>query len=378
MIRLVRWVLAAVLLSLAPVLLFQGQANAYLPSGPFLTSNGFNLAELARAGLRVRQANGTTTVGVEPGALAIARRAFVNEPLATNALFVLAVDERAQGTGENAQDLLEGAVALDKRNRFLGALQMEQFSRTGDFASTFTLLDRLALVYPELTAEFVQPLVLSLRQDDALDVIAEALEREPVWANSFWSAAPGDAELVGRMLALRQRTSIGTDEASDSALMAGLAAAGRFDDAFAFRDSLRNGAPGGTGFVPVGSAGPFGWKTEARGERTLSQRGDTGYEVFVQQGTNGELGRQLLRLAPGRYTFTAAITPISSANDLTVRLQCATVESMTTPSQSLAEPVNFAVPGTCRTWWLILSGNAWAVSGGLRSTIADMQFQATR
>lgn len=378
MSRFVRWGLVAILLALAPVLLFQGQANAYLPSGPFLASNGFNLAELARAGLRVRQANGTTTLGVEPSALILARRAFVHEPLATNALFVLAIDERAQGTGDNAQDLLSGAVALDKRNRFLGALQMEQFSRGGDFASTFTLLDRLARVYPDLTAEFVQPLVLGLRQDDALDVVAEALESEPVWANNFWRAVPSDPVLVGRMLELRQRTSKGTNQASDDILLAGLALTGRFDDAFAFRDSLRGGAPEGTGFVPVGGVAPFGWEAKATGERSLSQRGDSGYEVFVQQGTNGELGRQLLRLAPGRYTFTAAVTPISSASDLSVRLQCATAEGMTTPSQSLAGPVNFAVPGACTTWWLILSGNAWAVSGGLRSTIADMQFQATR
>lgn len=378
MSRLLRWGLVAILLALAPVLLFQGQANSFSPSGPWLAKNGFNLAEIARAGLRVRQANGVTTVGVEPDALELAREAFVREPLATNALFALAIDERAANPRQGGQELLDAAVALDKRNRYLGALQMEQFSRAGDFASTFSLIDRLARVYPNLTTEFVQPLVQSLRQDDAVDVIAEALADEPGWANSFWHAVPSDPVLVGRMLALRQRTDKGTDAASDSALLAGLAAARQFDEAFAFRDSLRGGAPEGTGFVPVGGVAPFGWKTEASGERSLSSRGENGYEIFVQQGTNGELGRQLLRLPAGRYTFSAAITPVSSAENVTARLQCATAESIVTPAQPLTGPVTFTVPGTCRTWWLVLGGSAWAVSGGLRSTIADMRFQAAR
>ncbi|MEO5705954.1 MAG: hypothetical protein ABIT10_13265 [Alteraurantiacibacter sp.] len=381
--RVVRTALVPILLLLGPLLLFQGQANSFTPSGPWLAKNGFNLADIARAGLRVRQANGVTTLGVESNALDSAREAFVREPLATNALFVLAVDERAANPGRGRQDLLDAAAALDKRNRFLGALQMEQFSRSGDFASTFALIDRLARIYPDLTTEFVQPLVQSLRQDDALDVIAEALDSEPGWANSFWRSVPSDRLLVGRMLALRLRTSKGTDNASDGALLAGLAAAQMFDEAFAFRDSLQGGAPAGTGpagtgFVPVGGVAPFGWQTEASGERSLSQRGDNGYEIFVQQGTNGELGRQLLRLAPGRYTFSAAITPLSAAENITARLQCATATSIVTPSQPMTRRVTFSVPATCRTWWLVLGGNAWAVSGGVRSTIADMRFQAAR
>jgi hypothetical protein len=374
--RLIRGLLAALALALAPVLLFQGQANAFLPSGPAVAQNGFNLAELARAGVRLRQANGTATLVVAEAQLDMARRAFVREPLATNALFVLAVDERAAAGWQSKQALLDEAVSLEKRNRFLGALQMEQFARAGDFANTFMLLDRLARVYPDMTQEFVQPLVQGLQQDNALAVIDEALDSDPVWANNFWRAVPADPELVMQMLELRQRTDRGTDATSDGTLMAALARAGRFDEAFAFRDSLRGRPLAATGFVPVGGIAPFGWQTEVSGERSLSQRGDTGYEIFVQQGTNGELGRQLLRLAPGRYAFSAAITPLSSAQYITVRLQCATNEEVVTPALPLTGPAIFTVPASCGTWWLMLGGTAWTVSGGLRSSISDMRFRA--
>ncbi|MXO71622.1 hypothetical protein [Alteraurantiacibacter buctensis] len=377
--RVARWIVCALCLALAPVLLFQGQANANRPSGPFLTTNGFNLAGMARAGLRVRETRGTTTLTVEPAALRMARRAFAREPLAGDALFVMAIDERANVPGgEGEQALLDAAAAMIPRSRYLGALQVEQFSRRGDFTRTFAVIDRLARVYPGLTSEFVQPLVEALRQDDALDVMATALAGNPVWAREFWLAVPGDPELVGRMFALRQRVDSGTDATTDARLMAGLVGAGRFDDAIAFRDSLPAGRPQGTGFVSFGGEAPFGWNLEASGERAMNPQGDAGYDVFVQQDTSGVLGQQLLALRPGRYTFDATVTPVSSAPNLKVRLRCATARGDAGTTQPLGKPLSFSVTGACEAWWLEIMGDAWNLRDGLRATLSDMSFEAAR
>lgn len=377
--RVIRWIVCVLLLALAPVLLFHGQANASRPSGPFLASNGFNLAGLARAGLRVRQAGGTTTLAVEPEAQAMARRAFAREPLAGDALFVLAVDERASGSAAGgSQALLDAAAGMIKRNRFLGAMQMEQFSRRGDFASTFAVIDRLARVYPHMKGEFVQPLVQALRQDDALDVMATALARNPVWAGDFWGAVPSNPVLVGRMLALRQRVANGTSPTTDARLMGGLVATGRFADAIAFRDSLPTGKPQGTGFVAVGGEPPFGWNLEASGERAMTQQGDAGYDLFVQQDTKGVLGQQLLALAPGRYTFSAAVAPRSVAANLQVRLRCATARGDAGTILPLSGPANFVVGASCQAWWLEIMGDAWNQRDGLRATMTDIRFAAAR
>lgn len=377
--RVIRWAVCALLLALAPLLLFQAQANASRPGGPFLASNGFNLAELARAGLRVRQAGGTTTLVVDPEALAMARRAFAREPLAGDALFVLAIDERASApAGQGNQALLDTAAGMIPRNRYLGALQMEQFSRQGDLPQTFAVIDRLARVYPELTGEFVQPLVQALRQDDALEVMGVALAAHPQWAGEFWLAVPSDPQLVGRMFALRQQVSTGTSPTTDARLMAGLVAAGRFDDAIAFRNSLPAGPPQGSGFVAVGGEPPFGWNLEASGERAMTQQGDTGYDVFVQQDTSGVLGQQLLALAPGSYTFSATVTPRSSAANLKVRLRCATARGDAGSTKPLGEPATFAVGSGCQAWWLEIMGDAWNLRDGLRATLSGMAFQAAR
>lgn len=374
--RVIRWLLCALLLAIAPVLLFQGQANASRPSGPLVTTNGFNLAELARAGLRVRQAGGTTTLAVETDALELARQAFAREPMAGNALFVLAVDERATGTG--GQQLLDTAAAINKRNRYLGALQMEQFSRAGDFPRTFAVIDRLARVYPELTPEFVQPLVQALRRDEALDVMVAALARDPEWAHDFWFSVPGDPVLVSRMFTLRQRVDNGTDATTDARLMGGLVAAERFDDAIAFRNSLPAGPPQGTGFVAVGGEPPFGWNLEASGERAMTQQGDTGYDLFVQQDTSGVLGQQLLALSPGRYTFSAVVSPRSVAANIKIRFRCASARGNAGTTLPMSAPVSFTVSAGCQAWWLEVMGDAWNLRDGLRASMTEITFEAAR
>ena len=159
--------------------------------------------------------------------------------------------------------------------------------------------------------------------------------------------------------------------------MAGLAGAGRFDDAFALR-AMVNAAPEGadaTGFVPTGGTAPFGWATQTSGERSMTPRGNAGYELFVQQGMEGELGRQLLRLAPGTYRFTANITPVSAASNLSARLVCAGTDSLDSGPRPLDAAASFTVSPACRNWWLVLEGSAWQARGGFRAAIVDMQFR---
>jgi len=376
--RVARFAACAICLALAPLLLVQAGANGNPPGGPMLAHNGFNLAAMSLSGLRLREDGETTTVVVDEGTLDYARRAFAREPLATDALFMLAVDERARLGDAGAQGLLDAAAALDRRNRFLSALQVEQAVRRRDFAGMSAIIDRMARIQPDLTVQFVSPLVAALTQEELLAPMADILAQNPAWAHDFWMAVPGDGVLVERLYRLRQMTGQGADAESDARLMAALAAIGRYDDAFAFRDQAAGAPVSGSGFVPVGGVPPFGWATQTSGERSMTPRGEDRYEVFVQQGMEGELGRQLLRLAPGTYRFDAAVTPLSSAANVTARLRCAADDDLASDRQPLDRPATFTVPASCRNWWLVLEGSAWQARGGLRAEIAAMRFAAGR
>lgn len=374
MSRVIRLFLVAAFLLAAPVLFLQGQANAGKP-GPAYGWNGYNLANLSRGSLRVEASEANVSVNVEEAGLALARRAFAAEPLATDALFVLAADERSKGNTQAMQALLDGANSLDKRNRNIGALQLEQAALSGDLEQTFAIVDRLATVHPRLTGDFVQPLVAALGQDAAVPVLAEALAGEPVWAEAFWRAVPADPQLVSRMFALRQQVSVGTTPQSDASLLAGLVAQGRYAESFAFWDDVAGGADNVYGFVDSTDFAPFGWDLETSGERAMSTRGEGRYDIYIQTETSGSLARQLLRLPTGEFSFSADITPRSDAAAITASLTCADNDSALAPAQPLDEVVSWSVSGACSAYWLELRGGAWERRDALRATIADMQFQ---
>ncbi len=375
MSRVARFGAAAACLALAPLLLFQAMASSNDPAGPFLAMDGFNLAALSRTGMRVRQQNGVATLSVDEKSLDLARRAFVREPLATDALFILAVDERAREGADGTQPILEAAVGIDRRNRLLNTMQMEQAVRRRDFAAMSQSLDRLAKIEPAMAEEFVLPLIQALADERVLDPVREILGSSPVWASSFWMAVPNNAVLAGRMYQLRQTTDRGTTAESDARLMDALVAGERYADAFAFRDSL-GARVEGTGFVAANGTAPFNWDVESSGELSMRQHGSNGYELFVQRGFSGELGRQLLRLAPGTYRFEARVTPVSQAANFALRLRCADNPDRVIGPRPLDGPVSFTVPPGCRHWWLAIEGTAWESRGEIRAEIQDMQFTA--
>lgn len=387
MIRPVRYALSGLCLLLAPVLFLQGAVDACdltrqspavscALARPVYSWNGFVLANLARAGLSVRQQGPSLALDVDEAGIELARRAFAAEPLATNALFVLTVAYRDAEQPDVADELLATAAALDKRNRYLGALQLERTARTGDLSATFAVIDRLAVVYPDLSREFVAPLVAALGNDGALEVIKGALEQQPLWGEAFWRSVPSAATLVDRMYQLRQLTSAGTTPQSDAELLAALVAHDRYADAFAFRDTLLGEGAEPLGFVAFGGTPPFGWDTTVSGDRSMAPQGDTAYQVFVQGGTEGELARQLVRLVPGRYQFSAHVAPESSAGAITAELECAT-SGATLAELALDTAVTWSVPGGCEAWWLVLKGSAWNGRESLRATLTELAFRTT-
>ncbi|GAA0277757.1 hypothetical protein GCM10009127_18270 [Alteraurantiacibacter aestuarii] len=375
--RFVRYALSAIALLAAPVLLMQGMANAKNPLSPMFSWNGYNLAELSLGAVRIEQGQGgTVSMSLRKRGVALARNAFAREPLAADALFVLAVHESDQRNPQAMAAILDGAYALDKRNRNIGALQLQQAALAGDFEATFRIIDRLASLYPPLSGEFVSPLIASLADPEATALIREALEARPVWAEAFWLSGPDDARLVRAMFDLRQQVDFGTSERSDAILLAGLVRQRLYEPAFAFWREVTGEPQGTLGYVADDAFAPFGWQLKASGDLSMTSREAGRFEVYVQNEMSGELGRQLLELAPGRYSFSASIAPVSEAENLSASLQCAQDDTPVGSPQTLDNAAGWTVTGGCKYYWLILTGAAWDRRDPLRVDVADMQFQA--
>lgn len=376
MSRIIRYGLIALTLACAPVLLLQGQANAGNPLSPAFGWNGYNLADLAVASLNIDQTGEQLALSVPEAGLDLARQAFSAEPLATDALFIMAVDARARNNADETRAIVGTAGKIDKRSRNLGALELELAAQSGDLAQTFAVVDRLVTVHPSLVKDFVQPLVGALSDESSIPVLREALAKNPVWAEGFWLSVPRRGELVGRMFALRQQVRTGVTEQSDAALLSSLVENGQFDDAFAFWRQINGAGGNATGFVAGFAHPPFGWDFVTTSERSMNTSGDARYDVYVQNETSGEIARQLLQLTPGTYVFSASVSPEREAADISAQLECARDGGLSTDWSGLNEPARFTVSADCKTYWLVLRGSAWDRRNPLRVTVSNMEFRA--
>jgi hypothetical protein len=374
--RAARFGLVLVVLLLAPLLLIQGLAQASVPLGPGREQNGYFRALQALSRMELRQSGQSVTMQVTDSAAKLAREAFVREPYAADALFVLAAHLRQLGEPRKMTAVIDGAYALDKRSRSIGVLQLEQAVAAGDLKRTFATVGRLSTIYPSLKQSFVQPLIGELGRDGVATIMLAELEKNPVWATDFWTSVPADPAIVEQMYRLRLATSAGTTANSDGHLLAALVASGLYDEAFAFWSSLADGQVDPHAFVAGDDLPPFGWKATIQGDRSMTSRGGgEGYDIYVQSDTSGELGRQLLRLPPGEYSFAASVVPAGEAENVSVRLQCADAEQPLGSAQPLDQAAKWSVrDGGCAAWWLILEGSAWNSRQSLRATISDMRF----
>ena len=359
----------------APLLLLQGLANARIAPGP-IGWNGFWQADVAQAYLQFDEKNGELELAVQDGGKAMAMAAFSQEPLATNALFLFAADYRSQGNFEAMTELLSIGSALDRRNHRIGAMQLEQAGLAGDLEQTFEIIDRLVRTNPRMAGDFVRPLSLALEDDRLIPEVRERLDEGVSWDGAFWNTIPETRRGVTNMYTLRGMTQSGASPASDARLLAALARVGALDEALDFWALLSGPSANELGFTLSTDFAPVGWQVERSSDRSFSASGLNLFDIYVEDQTFGELARQLVRLKPGAYSFTARVSPASAAGSLEASLECATGDRSAIPTfdtQLLADEAIWSVDESCEVYWLVLSGTAWTRRSPLRASISDMQ-----
>lgn len=365
--------LAGVAVLIVPFLFLQGLSNSKTPPGP-VNWNGFWQADLSLAFLQIEQEDGSLSVNVQDSGLELARSAFAKEPLASNALFLVATDYRAAGDTDSMRELLDLAAGLDKRNRNVGGMQLEQAALSGNLVATFDILERLSLVNPELTQDLVQPLTAALEDERSIQFLRDALIQQPTWAEAFWMSIPATKTGIVNMQAMRLQAGVGATPDSDARLLAGLVQLEQFEAALDLWNGIAGEGQPDTAFVPTSDYAPVGWRTASSGERSFNQRERGEFDAYVEDQTFGELARQIVRLEPGTYRFSAKISPVSDGEDFEAELRCVEAGGMSLGSQSLVSPTEWEVGDGCGIYWLILSATAWERTRPLRATVSNMEF----
>lgn len=374
-----RWFRPAIcilIIFVSPLVLIQGMAN----SRTILVSaglNGFWQADISRAFLQVQDSEAGLNLSVPPQGLDLARDAYATEPLASDALFLFAVDFRSKGDTAAFERVMNAGIAIDKRSRYLGALELETLAGSGDLEGTFAVIDRLSMVHPRLISEFVQVFAAAMQDDDSIPLIRDALNSEPRWAEGFWRGLPLRQAGVLRVYDLRIQTDSGTTTETDSRLLSALASAGHFTEALEFWTSLYPDQSSDTAFLATSQFEPIGWRTISQGDRAFTVSTGSNFSVYAEGGKAGELARQLVRLSPGRYSFSANVTPTAASENLRVSLICAGQSEDGIPMQFLSDGPNWTVESSCAVHWLILSVETWDLRVPLEATVSEMDFSAS-
>lgn len=358
-------------LALAPVLALQALTNAKVYIFPAGDWNGFGVALQSLARLQVEQGEaGQVELSVRPPGPALARDAFAREPLALDALFVLTIEE-GQSNPANARRLLQLASQLEKRNQNIGAAVLQNAALAGDLAGALAAMDRLAVVYPEISPAIVEALLPFLADARQLPVFERALRSDPAWARAFWMAAPGKSESLENLLQLRSSIGGTAAKQGDEQLLQGLVRAGRYQDAMVLWQEISGVGGNATGFINSDAYPPFGWQLVQSASRSMASTGSGQYAVHLQGEISGELAKQLVRFGPGEYRIAVAVEPADLASSLRVALQCAGGKGP--PDwRPISDPRPWVVGEGCSMFWLLIGADTWDAGTGVSGTVSDV------
>jgi hypothetical protein len=335
--------------------------------------NGFRMADDARGRLSGDPENPQAGLTIGAGAAALARAAYAREPLASDAVFVLALTQSPLGQEYRAGPVAQLGAAINKRNALLELLLIADAARRQDYPAVFRHADVLAAAHPGLARTVLAPLFDRLGDPAAVPVVATALEKKARWADAFKSYVPKDEAALRNYLVLRRRSPAGERWESDEKLIAALADRGMYGEAFATWRAIAGTGQNRFGFVTDDSFAPIGWHLVVRGDRVARIADDGMMTVSVDRGAGGELARQLLELAPGRYRLETRIASDEASPPLWVSLSCASAE--TAPRLPLKAQVEFAVNDAgCPAYWLIVGASALESRHGVDAKLGDWRF----
>ncbi len=317
--------------------------------------------------------------------MALARRAFLLEPLSSNAITILglgASDERRRLA------LLEQAATVDKRNLLAETSLLDAYARRQQLDDILRTLDRILKVYPDQRSRYFPALIGVIASGKGDGELIAMFKTEPDWSDALLREAAGTSQAVENAARLRAQfagLAISSPD-TDRALLHGLIAGQHFAAASALYDTLKarvSASPDGEALQYP----PYDWVFANSGRLSADSVTGGGISIHIARGEAGSLARRLVALQPGQYRAWARFASIpGQANPFQVKLQltCAdtavktnrleiAVSDREVAGQQLTIP-----PGICAYFWVDLYGSAARSETDIDLVIQDLRLAGRR
>jgi hypothetical protein len=332
--------------------------------------------------------------GFDPATLASVRRAAVDAPLDARPFLILGYQHLSEGKVARATRSLEAAQRLNPRNRLVHVLLLERYlltNRFTDAAAQLSVLSRLvgAAQSPIATA-MAQMLLDPMTSDAARRTLRTdaTLERGVLIALAKGSTEPDDIFVLAGPAALADA---GSEGSWGQILVTRLVRDNRFAAARNVWQRIHRLPAADVAvpifnpsFAPVQASAPFNWTLTAGGLGAADPRAGT-LSIDYYGRDSGDLARQLLVLAPGRYRFTSTATggKPDAASRLFWTVTCAgeggavltNMAVPTAPGTRRAESA-FTVPAGCPAQTLVLRGEAGEFPAPITLDIGNVAIRA--
>lgn len=349
-------------------------------------ADGLARANFARDLFRAQTARRPDPASAVPDAamIELSKQALVTEPLASEAVFLLAVGTKDP---DRRLALLEAAAKMDRRSALTQSRLLAEYAQRGRNADVIRTIDRMMKVHPELQGVYSHALGQALADPDSYNVVAQVLRADPALANRVLRDASYSDDTIKAAVRVRRSSPQLplADLDTDRAFLSGLLRINDFDETFALFDRLNQGKlarlNGTTDGADTGSYPPVDWVFTESSRLSAQQVADQSLTVHIGGGDGGVLGRRLIALPPGGYQARGKVTPTApdeGPSAFRLHLSCAEPNAGTNRievSLDDSDPAasRFMVPkGLCRYFWVELYGTASRSPNGIDAVIRDL------
>ena len=309
-----------------------------------------------------------------------ARHSYRLEPLSPESHAILAL---AQKDSARRSEVIDAASRLNRRNKMLQALVLEERVLAEDYSGVLETLDQILRVRPSRSQDLYPVLLTVFAQEGAVEEFQKVLDGTSPWHEKFLTFAVSEPAALLNLAELRSQQNF-DNENFDKALLRGLVREGQLKVAYSLYEQFGDGVGGirGTGRLTWNSTyDPLDWRlTDGADYRAVPSLDSTDLELYVRPGHGGVFARRIIRAPDAPFSMSAEhqITPIASTERVSLSLTCMQARKPFYEAQFGETKLSFSIdelPADCPFIELALSARAWAGESAIKGTISSLEIR---
>lgn len=333
--------------------------------------NGLAYENIASAiFLATTEATGSPEEGAK-AARSWALEAYRLEPLVPKAHAILAL---AEEDPEKRKQILDAALALNRREPRLQAVVLQQQVADADYPAAIASLDRILRVKPSQYNELFPVLINVFAQEGAINEFAKILDGSSEWHGRFFRFAASQPSALRNLAELRDQMSF-DDEVIDQTLLRNLVREGDIVTAYSLYQKITD--TGASDVVGAWSNDypPFDWSlTDLAGLRAQPSLTGKELEISVKPGKGGAVARRLMKAPERPFSIIVkhSIDSQQALQDIDVVVKCAGQSGAIFEANLVRQGNGYRIdnlPSDCAFIEIAIAARAWSGRSALNENI---------